>query len=368
MAFASSARRTLLVAVAAIAFTPVVPALAEEFWVTYPAGHGPGHGRKVVLVSGDEEYRSEEALPQLGKILATQHGFDCQVLFAIDPETGHINPNVSTNIPGLQALETADLLILFTRFRQLPDEQMEAVDRYLRSGKPVLGMRTSTHAFNFPAESRWAHYGNGYQGPASAWQDGFGRLVLGEKWISHHGKHKHESTRARIAPEGRTHPVLRGIGDGDIWGPTDVYGVRLPLPGDSVPLLLGEVVLRDGDFQPDDPFYGMRPADRRPAEDGRNAPMMPIAWARSYQLPEGSRGQVFMTTMGSSTDLMNESLRRMLVNASYWLTGLEDQIPETGCTAGLVGEYDPTAYEFRKADATHNYWRDRKMSVSEHAL
>src|SRR4029077_19657060 len=104
-------------------------------------------GKHIVLVSGDEEYRSEEGLPQLGKILAKRHGFTCTVLFAIDPKDGTINPNVS-NIPGLEALTTADLMIILTRFRDLPDEQMKHIIDYVESGRPIIGLRTATHAFN----------------------------------------------------------------------------------------------------------------------------------------------------------------------------------------------------------------------------
>src|SRR3984893_1606474 len=86
--------------------------------------NGPGKGKRIVLVSGDEEYRSEQALPQLARILSQRHGFDCTVLFAIDPADGTIAPNKSNNIPGLEALDSADLVILFTRFRDLPDVQM----------------------------------------------------------------------------------------------------------------------------------------------------------------------------------------------------------------------------------------------------
>src|SRR4051794_14072119 len=109
---------------------------AEDPWVVYQGGDGPGKGKHIVLVSGDEEYRSEEALPQLGKILAKHHGFKCTVLFAIDPKDGTINPNVKNNIPGLEALKTADLMIIATRMRDLPDEQMKHVVDYVESGKP----------------------------------------------------------------------------------------------------------------------------------------------------------------------------------------------------------------------------------------
>src|SRR5437764_7811573 len=110
---------------------------AQDQWVVYEGKDGPGKGKHIVLVSGDEEYRSEEALPQLGKILAQHHGFKCTVLFPIDPADGTIHPNKS-NIPGLEALKTADLMILALRFRDLPDEQMKYIADYVDSGKPII--------------------------------------------------------------------------------------------------------------------------------------------------------------------------------------------------------------------------------------
>lgn len=287
-----------------------------------------GTGKNVVLVSGDEEYRSEEALPQLAKILAQHHGFRCTVLFAINRETGAIDPNVNDNIPGLEALRTADLMIIATRFRNLPDDQMSEVVAYIESGRPMIGMRTATHAFNIPADRKYAKYSfsNG------TFDGGFGRQVLGETWISHHGDHGSQSTRGRISEDSAKHPILRGINDGEIWGPTDVYGVTLPLPGDSRPLVLGEVVA------------GMTP-DSPAVEGGKNAPMMPVAWIKSYKTESGKLSRVFTTTMGAATDLSNIGVRRMLVNATYWGCGLEEQIPAES-NAELVGEYDPTQFSF----------------------
>ena len=201
-------------------------------WLTF---EGKGDNAKhIVLVSGDEEYRSEEALPQLAKILSKHHGFKCTVLFAQDPDKpGIVNANYVKNIPGLDALDSADMMVLFTRFRALPDEQMQYFEDYLKGGKPLVGIRTATHAFNFDKDStsNFVHYGNYYQGDKSEWTDGFGRLVLGEKWHTHHGHHKHQSTRGIIAEDAQDHPIANGIKDGEIWGPTDVYGVRLPLLG-----------------------------------------------------------------------------------------------------------------------------------------
>ncbi len=320
----------LLVSVVLLAFA--FTARADDRWLVVEGGHGPGAGKHVVLVSGDEEYRSEEALTQLARILAKHHGFTCTVLYAIDPATGEISPNTGDNIPGLESLRTADLMVIATRFRNLPDEQMKEIDDYLRAGKPVIGMRTATHAFNIPVERAYAHYGNGYAGGKKEWTDGFGRAVLGERWINHHGHHGHESSRGLLAAAAKDHPILRGIADGDIWGPTDVYGVRLPLPGDSQPLVLGQVLA------------GMKP-ESPPVSGGKNDPMMPVAWVKTYAVEGGPTGRVFTTTMGAATDLASEGLRRLLVNACYWATGLEGQIPEKS-VVDVVGTYEPTAFGF----------------------
>ena len=124
-------------------------AMADDPWLVFEGKKGPGKGKHVVLVSGDEEYRTEESFPMLGRMLAEKHGFKCTVLFATDPKTGEINPNEQTNIPGVEAIDTADFLILGLRFRELPDEKMKHLADYVESGKPLLGLRTSTHAFNY---------------------------------------------------------------------------------------------------------------------------------------------------------------------------------------------------------------------------
>src|SRR6266513_1221454 len=116
-------RPTLALALAAAFLSTATAADTLELRGT----NGPGKGKHIVLVSGDEEYRSEEALPQLARILAERHGFETTVLFAINPTNGTIDPDRKDNIPGLEALDRADLLILFTRFRDLPDEQMKHI-------------------------------------------------------------------------------------------------------------------------------------------------------------------------------------------------------------------------------------------------
>jgi len=356
-------------------------------FVVYDGKEGVGKGKHVVLISGDEEYRSEEALAQLGKILARHHGFKCTVLFAIDPKTGIVDPNHAGNISGLTALKTADLMVIATRFRNLPDEQMQHIDDYLKSGRPVLGMRTATHAFKIPLErtnwihydyrynapTNWVHYDRRYSGDKQEWARGFGGLVLGDTWFYHYGNHNHQSTRGLIAPEARILPITRGLKDGDIWGPTDVYAVRLPLPGDSVPIILGQTINRKGARNDQDMFLGMSPTDDEIASTGHNPtadrgsdrynpndPMMPVAWTKSYQLPGGREGRVFTTTMGASTDLVAEGTRRMLVNAVYWCVGLAEKIPAEGTNVDVVGEYNPTAFRFQTSD----YWRKQGIKPS----
>ncbi|MCG8512013.1 MAG: ThuA domain-containing protein [Rhodospirillales bacterium] len=311
-------------------------------------GDLPGKGKHVVIITGDEEYRSEQVGPMLGRILAEHHGFDCTVLFAIDPKRGVIQPNVQTNIPGLEALEDADLAIFILRFRNLPDKQMEYIDDYLKAGKPVIGLRTSTHAFKIPADSKWAHYSFRYRGEKKEWREGFGKLVLGETWIAHHGAHNREATRGQIPDGVEGHPILRGIEDKTIWGDTDVYTIRLPLPGDSKPLVMGEVLA------------GMKP-DSPPVEGPKNDPMMPVAWTKTYQLPGGEKGDVFTTTMGSADDLDNAPFRKLLVNASYWAVGLEERIPSQGAKVDLVGDNPTDRYGFHD----NAYWIKKDARPSD---
>jgi len=320
---------TCLLAASALALLAILApsAYCDDPWLVFAGGTGPGTGKHIVLVGGDEEYRSEEALPQLGRILAQHHGFKCTVLFAIDKKDGLVNPNQNDNIPGLEALKTADLMVIFTRFRNLPDDQMQHVVDYVESGRPIVGLRTATHAFNLNGSKFQKYTWNGKE-----WDGGFGRQILGETWISHHGSHGKQSTRGIIAPGQAEHPILRGLRDGDVWGPTDVYGVHLPLPGDSKPLVLGQVL------------EGMK-FDDKPVSGKQNEPMMPVAWTKSYTTAAGKTGRVFTTTMGASTDLANEGVRRMLVNACYWAAGLEDKIVAKS-NVDIVGSFKPTSFSF----------------------
>ena len=297
-------------------------AVHAEKWVSYQGKEGPGKGKHIVFISGDEEYRSEESFPMLGKLLSQRHGFDCTVLFSQD-ESGEINPDNQTNIPGMHLLKDADLIVLGLRFRELPDADMKHFADYLESGKPIIGTRTSTHAFRY-ARQKDSPYAKFSFNRGDDWKGGFGQQVLGDTWISHHGRHKRESTRGVINEEHKDHPVLNGVED--VWGPTDVYGIR-NLPKTATVLLHGAVLT------------GMKPSDP-PVEGKKNDPMMPVFWVRKYN----EKTTVVNTTMGSSTDFECEDLRRAIINAAYWTLGLE--VPEKA-NADIVGEYKPTPYGFK---------------------
>lgn len=302
--------------------TLAIAASASD-WVTYEPKAGTAHGKQIVLLAGDEEYRSEEGLPMLAKILSQRHGFQCTVLFSINPADGTIDPNNQTNVPGLKALAAADLVVNQFRFRELPDADMKYFVDYLNSGKPMIVVRTGTHAFSYTRNkhSPYAKY---------HWQakgGGFGGLTVGETWTYHHGDHGKEATRGLVEGRNRQHPILRGVTD--IFGPTDVYGVNPDFPADAIVLVEGQVL------------RGMKPED----PPNPNKAIMPIVWLRDYRGETGNTSKILCSTIGAAPDLESEDLRRLFVNASYWLTGLE--VPKRADVA-YVGEFEPSFFGFNK--------------------
>jgi Trehalose utilisation len=306
----------------------ILPAFGQTSaqWLTYEGKSGPGKGKHIVLISGDEEYRSEEALPMMAKILAEQHGFKCTVLFPIDPTTGTVDPNNQTNIPGLNHLQTADLVIMALRFREFPDDQMKYFDQYIQSGKPYMALRTSTHAFQYKRnlQSPYAKYS--FDSKVKGWEGGFGKKILGETWVAHHGHHGKEGTRGLTNGLLDEHPILKGVKD--IWGYTDVYTIK-NLNSNSQVLLYGQT------------SSGMSPE----TPPNYTKSLMPVAWVQEYKGDGGKVSRVFATTMGASVDLKNEDLRRLLVNGCYWGLKMEQLIPEKN-NVEIPGVYSPTMFGF----------------------
>jgi hypothetical protein len=311
-----------LAAAMVVSLLGLAPIASAKDWVVYEPKDGPGRGKHIVLLSGDEEYRSEEALPQLGKILSQRHGFKCTVLFAVDTN-GIINPNAQKSLSHPEALDSADLIIMALRYRNWPDDIMKHFADAYKRGVPIIGLRTSTHAFN------------GVKGEYQEFNE-FGKRVLGERWVSHWGGHKKEATRGVIEPSAKGDPILRGVED--IFGDTDVY--EAAPPADAKILVRGQVL--KGMKPTDEPAdYRKKRADKQ--EQGVNDPMMPIAWTREHRNEAGKVNRVLCTTMGSATDLQSEGLRRLIVNGVFW--GLQMPIPARA-NVDLVGEFNPTMYGF----------------------
>jgi len=303
---------------------------ASDTSVSYQAKGTAGQGKHVVFLAGDEEYRSEEGLPMLAKILSQRHGFRTTVLFSVAAD-GTIDPKSSKSLSNPAALDTADAIVMLLRFRAWPDEDMVRFDKKLKAGTPIVALRTSTHAFNSLAKG----------GPWESWnynnQGGFGKRVLGETWLTHWGKHKVEATRGVFEPSQRTNPLLRGISE--VFGDTDVYEAYPP--ADATILVRG-IVLQT--LAPDSP-----PADYRKArstdkqQQGVNDPAMPVVWTRLNKNDNGTINKILTTTMGSATDLENEGLRRLIVNGVFWGLGMD--VPAKADVT-YVDEYVPSFYGF----------------------
>lgn len=297
------------------------PVPENPSWLTFAAGDGPGEGKHIVLIAADQEYRSEQAMPMLAKILAKHHGFHCTVLFGVN-EKGEVDPTmkirwqdktVMHNIPGLEHLERADLVIVFTRLVTLPEKQLQYIYDYLDSGKPIIGIRTANHGFI------------GFDYKKDGKRVNFGDDVLGGSFRGHHGRWHQDSTRGIIVDENKVHPVLKGVDD--IWGPSDVYRTYKEggsLPEGCTPLVMGQ------------PLMGRKHGD---AINTKKI-ALPVAWVKTWTGNRDKAGRVFHSTMGSARDLESAGLRRLMVNAAYWGMHMEDKI-NAKSSVDIVGPYKP---------------------------
>ena len=268
-----------------------------------PAPTATARGPHVVFVTGDDEYRSEITMPMIAAILEKRHGMRTSVAYA------RPTPQTKDHIEGLEALDTADVMVMFTRYRALPDAELNHILGYVKSGKPIVGFRTSTHAFMYPAGS-----------PHADLNDGFGLDVFGQKWITHHG-HLSTTTVAWRA-EAPRHPILRGVTPfaARSW----LYHVT-PLNGPATLLLDGTSVNSDKTAK----------ADQFP-------PVQPVAWTREH-----NGGRVFFTTLGHPGDFEQPSMRRLVVNGILWALGRD--VPAGGADATPVTPYvAPESFDLSK--------------------
>jgi len=315
--------------------TETHPVPDSPLWLTYHGGDGPGRGKHIVLIAADQEYRSEQSMPMLAKILSHRHGFDCTVLFSLN-ENDEVDPTqkirwqdktVVHNIPGLEYLAKTDLMILFSRLITLPDEQIKHIITYLDSGKPIIGIRTANHGFleNFP------YIKNGKRVR-------FGEDVLGGTFRNHHGNWHADSTRGILVEDAKDHPILIGVHD--IWGPSDVYRTYPEgemLPAECEALVYGQ------------PLLGRKPTDKANPEKQP----LPIAWTKRWTGSTKKTARVFHVTMGSAQDYESTGLRRLTINAAYWCLGMEELI-QAMSSVDYVTDYKPlvSGFNYEKLKVT----------------
>jgi hypothetical protein len=316
-------------------------------WLTYPGGVGPGKGKRIVLIAAEQEYRSEQSMPMLAKILSTHHGFDCTVLFGVN-ERGEVDPTLPVypdkgkeadfrehHIPGLEKLAEADLVIFFTRLLTLPKSDLEKIVKYLDSGKPIIALRTANHGFRSQLPYK-------IDGKQVRW----GEDILGGTFLNHHGRWQADSTRGSIAKEQTGHPILTGVTD--IWGDSDVYRTYkegTSLPSDCTALVWGQ------------PLMGRNPTD---APNEKLEPL-PVAWIKPWRTSSGKTARVFHSTMGSGIDFKSAGLRRLIINAAYWGMGIETSITATS-SVEIIGDYQPlkSGFNYQKLEVKPrpvNYYR-----------
>ena len=294
--------------------------------LVYEGTKGPGKGKHIVFIASDHEYRGEETCPAIARILAKRYGFKCTVLFGLDND-GYITPG-SSNIPGMEVLDKADMMFLFLRFVAPNDASMKHFTDYLNRGGPVLGLRTTTHGFN-GLKGKNSRYN--FNSRDKSYDYGFGRQVLGETWrpregAGHYGRNHQYSTRMFVLPEQKDHPVMRGVKD--MHAMAGAYSA-VPIEGS---VILGKNQVLDS----------MKP-DGKPLAD---KPPSPSIWVRNYKSASGKGGRVFCSTQGASEDIVSEGVRRCIINGVFWCMGLEESI-KPDMDVAFVGPYKPTTFKFK---------------------
>ena len=292
-----------------------------DAWLHYSGGEGPGEGKHIVLIAAEQEYRSEESMPMLARVLSTHHGFDCTVLFSVNGK-GEVDPTMPApfedksqrhRIPGLEKLKSADCVIWLSRFMQLADDQKELFHDYFDSGKPLIALRTANHGF-------WGGKPYTLDGKNVPLRD-----LLGGTFQGHHGGWHREATRGVIVEQNQDHPILTGVQN--IFGTSDVYRChndKFPFPKDCVDLVLGQ------------PLVNLK-EDAAANEDKEP---LPVAWTKTWRGNQGLESRIFHFTMGSAEDFENEGVRRLTINGVYWGLGLEDAI-QAERSVEIVGNYKP---------------------------
>lgn len=222
---------------------------------------------RVVFVAGESEYGASETLPALAASMRDAFGIEATVLVAPDTD------GLGGPLPNLDPLADADLVVLFVRFRE-DGPQREALDAYIASGRPIIGLRTTSHAFL--DDKDWFP------------------PIFGGHYTSH--APNEDGTTALVLPGALEHPITRGLPGAIDMGHGGTYNAQ-PLADGATALLIGKT----GDL---------------PAE--------PIAWV--HQTPAG--GRAFYTSLGSREHAEREAFQTLLHNAVLWALG--EEVPPGG--------------------------------------
>jgi type 1 glutamine amidotransferase len=310
-------KKLRLLLAAALACSPI-----QASSIVYEGEAGPGLGKHIVFLASDHEYRAEEICPALARILAKHYGFKCTVVFGVDKD-GFIEAG-SSRVSGLAALEKADLFFIVARFLNPPDEEMAHIEAYLERGGPVVGLRTSSHAFQIPANSKYAKYD--FNSKIAGYEDGFGHQVLGNTWVGHYGENHKQGTRITTIPEQRGNVILTGVGETAFTHAGAYVGKAAP---DFTVLTTSQ------------PLVSMDPN----AEPDTNKPPMPSTWTREYAAKDGSKHRVFHSTQGASEDILDENYRHLILNGTLWAMGMEAAI-KPDMNISFVGPFQPNQFSF----------------------
>ncbi|TXF90106.1 hypothetical protein FUA23_07650 [Neolewinella aurantiaca] len=266
----------------------------------------------IVFVTGDDEYRSEESMPMLARLVERELGARTKVLYALD-SAGYINPNITDNIPGLEALDSADMMVCFLRWRNLPDDQAKHILDFAESGKPMAGFRTSTHSFMYKKDTLRQHLNNEW--PAA---------VFGQQWITHHGHFAdgHDPmTEVEVFPEAES-PILNGVNGFPAYSWLyHVDGGKWTINPNASPLLKGT---------------SLRSKHQEAGRLDQFPLSNPVAWTNDYK-----GAPVFFTTLGHPYDWKNPNMRKLALNGIAWALGKADKIPASGLNPEINGVYQP---------------------------
>ncbi len=228
-----------------------------------PAGTSRATGPHVTLIASENQYHTEQTFPAFAKLLTDQYGCHCTVLLG----------EGDTNIPGLDALKTTDVLVLFARRQALPKEQLDKIRTYIDAGKPLVALRTCSHAFVVEP---------GKQAPPGAgqWPE-LDHEVLGGNYRGHF---KNAGAEIRVVPEMAKHPILAGVSPSPWTTKGTLYWVS-PVDNEAKVLLVGTA-------------------------EGQTEPVAWMHWHKG--------GRVFYTALGHQDDFATPQFRTLLVNAIFW--------------------------------------------------